>query len=252
MTEPRGTTAVDKAFDLLRIIQAHEETAFGVSEIARTAGLPKSTAFRLLNALERNQAVKREGRYYRLGRMFAPELRMPSSEEAQRVQMALTPALAALFERTRETVQLCMLIDGAVVFLNKLHSHHRVPSPSRIGGHAPAYCTSVGKALLAFDPKATDLVCSRGLERWTPHTICDPDELRTELARVRRTKIGTDDEEYVPGVASVAAPVFSADGRAVASLCVTWPRREGMKPEYERLVLEVATRARRRYVRYAA
>lgn len=86
MTEPTPTpSAVDKAFAVLRAIGTHEESALGLADVARATGLPKSTALRLLRTLERNGALRRDGDHYRLGALFEPELRMPTSEDTQRV-----------------------------------------------------------------------------------------------------------------------------------------------------------------------
>lgn len=241
-------TSVDKALRLLQAVAGHDMAGVGVSELARQAGLPKSTAFRLLAALERNGMVERVGTNYRMGRALSEPQGMPSSPLIDLAQTVLTPFLAHLFERTRQTVYLAVLDGADVVFLNKLHGVHRAPSPSRIGGRAPAHCTSLGKAMLAFDPGATDLVCAGELMAWTPHTLTDPDRLRAHLAGVRERRFGTDDEEYLLGVGSVGAPVLTPDGVPVAALCIAGPVQV-LTAGYEQPLLQVCAQAGKAYGR---
>src|SRR5699024_9524246 len=138
-------------------------TGVGVSELARRADMPKSTACRLLASLQDSGAVERAGSAYRLGPMIRSLGEPPESELHGRLRAVLTPFLATLFELTRQTVHLAVLDGTDVVYLNKLYGHLAVRSPSRIGGRVPAYCTGVGKVLLAFEPELTQQVLSEPL-----------------------------------------------------------------------------------------
>nr|WP_257910541.1 IclR family transcriptional regulator C-terminal domain-containing protein [Janibacter limosus] len=158
------------------------------------------------------------------------------------MQTRLTPFLSVLYEQTRETSQLGVLRDGELLFLNKLHGVHRAHSPSRIGGRAPAHATSLGKVLMAFDRESADRVCASELVAFTDRTITDGEALRVELAKVARTRIGVDDNEYVEGVSSVAGVVTDAAGRPVASLALTGPTTVA-RAGYEQLLLDVCARA---------
>lgn len=216
-------TAVDKALALLRAFGDEVTSGVGVSELARRTELSKSTAFRLLGILERNGAVERAGSNYRLGPMIHD---LPTPESAPEIDMlrdVLTPFLSILYEQSRQTVHLAVLQGTDVVYLNKLHGFHRVPSPSRIGGRVPAYCTGIGKAMLAYDPVLIDQVCSSELPAITPHTITDPDKLRRQLARVKEQGIAFDFEEVRRGLNCVAAPVMSPTHTPVAGLSISGP-----------------------------
>lgn len=243
--------AIEKAIDLLRTVDRHGDTGLGVSELARRCGLAKSTVFRIAGTLEAAGALERVGDRYRSGTLLGDHLGIPDSPVVERVQIAVTPFLATLYERSRQTVQLAVLDGPQVCFVNKLHGLHRVASPSRIGGRAPVHCTSIGKVMLAFAPDPLSEVVARDLPAWTPNTITDPERLYAELAKSRRSRIGTDDEEYVRGVASIASVVTDTDDRTVAALCVTGPRPEIVGAGYERLVLDVCARASRAYRRIA-
>ncbi|KAA0917867.1 IclR family transcriptional regulator [Dietzia sp. ANT_WB102] len=220
MTSPRPSP-VDRAFDILRATAAGN--GLTLSELARETGLAKSTTLRLLAALERNGAVTRIGQRYRLGPLVHELDPIPASPAYERIRRVLTPFLAHLFEATRATVHLATLHRDEVIYLNKLHGPRPIPSPSRIGGGLPAYCTGVGKAMLAFDEDAAERVALGPMVAWTDTTLTSADALAVELAEIRRRRRAVDRAELTPGLYCVAAPVFDdEDGtggsRAVAAL----------------------------------
>ncbi|UUZ45993.2 IclR family transcriptional regulator [Janibacter limosus] len=226
---------------LLAMVDQFGGDGLGVSELARRTDIPKSTVFRLLHTLENSGAVERRGEHYRTGPLSAPT--GPARRPARRQGADATdPLLSVLYEQTRETSQLGVLRDGELLFLNKLHGVHRAHSPSRIGGRAPAHATSLGKVLMAFDRESADRVCASELVAFTDRTITDGEALRVELAKVARTRIGVDDNEYVEGVSSVAGVVTDAAGRPVASLALTGPTTVA-RAGYEQLLLDVCARA---------
>lgn len=248
MTEPPASP-VDRAFEVLRVTAGG--TGMTLSEIARETGLAKSTTLRLLAALDRNDAVTRIGQRYRLGPLVHELDPIPVSPAYERIRRVLTPFLAHLFEATRATVHLATLHGDEVVYLNKLHGPRPIPSPSRIGGGLPAYCTGVGKAMLAFDEDAADRVAQGPLIEWTDTTLTSPDALAVELAEIRRRRRAVDRAELTPGLYCVAAPVFDDDDeehagrtRAVAALSAS-AADESALARLEPLVTRVAAAASR-------
>lgn len=213
--------AVEKAVSLLASFGSQASTGIGVSELARRAELSKSTAFRLLGMLERHGVVEKVGQKYRLGQRLHELGRHVYVPDHDQIRDALIPFLTDLYEMTRETVHLAALHGTDVVYLSKLYGHRQVRSPSRIGGRAPAYCTAVGKVLLAYDHQALEQVLGGELRPLTPHTITDPDRLAAEIAKVRADGVAFDDEEATLGLSCVAVPVIGHGGRAVAALSVS-------------------------------
>lgn len=221
LKESRG--AVDKALSLLRCFTTHNAMGIGLSELARRADLSKTTAHRLLGTLVTNGALERSGDVYRLGPLFFELMTERGRRHSELVSEQLTPYLAALFERTRHTVHLAYLDSNEVVYANKLFSARRVEAPSRIGGRAPAHCTGVGKAMLAFDEGANETVLASGLQRWTPFTITDPKEFRRELAQIRESGVAFDRQENTLGLVCAAAPIFGTRRVPQAALSVSGP-----------------------------
>jgi DNA-binding IclR family transcriptional regulator len=213
--------AVDKAISLLACFGDEASTGVGVSELARRAALSKSTAYRVLTMLERNGVVERVGTSYRLGDQLHRLGRSVYPATLDRVRDLLIPHLAALYERTHETVHLAALHGTDVVYLAKLYGPRPVPCSSRIGGRVPAYCTGVGKAMLAYDAESAAAALAGPLRPRTPRTIVDVDVLAAQLQQIRRQGIAEDDEEAQPGLRCVAVPVLAPGGRPVAALSVS-------------------------------
>jgi DNA-binding IclR family transcriptional regulator len=212
-------TAVDKALCLLGSL-AEQEGEIGVSELARRNRMSKSTAFRLLGILQRNDLVERVGCNYRLGtRLFDIGARVYGPTPLL-VREQLLPHLADLYELTHETVHLAVLHDTRIVYLNKIHGHRPARSPSRIGARLPAYCTAVGKALLAYAHDAAEEAIAEGLSPRTEYTLTDPGRFRAELRRIRQDGIAYDRQEAALGLTCVAVPITDRAGRAVAALSV--------------------------------
>ncbi|SFR38187.1 DNA-binding transcriptional regulator, IclR family [Microbacterium azadirachtae] len=214
-------TAVDKAISVIKSFGKDAHVGLGVSELARRAGLSKSTTFRLLGMLERNGVVERAGTAYRLGRIFQEIGAQLSTPDQDRVRDLLTPYLADLYEATRGTVQLAVLSGEHVVYLNKLEGHQRLRTPSRIGGRMPAYCTAVGKVLLAHNAAAQDATFQMPRHAWTPSTIVGEDALRAELWRVRQSGVAIDRGESLERLTCVAAPVMGPGGEPIAAISVS-------------------------------
>lgn len=232
-------TAVDKAFSILMAFGGDSRGAVGVSELARRTGLSKSTAFRLLSMLERNRVVERVGTSYRVGTLM-DDIGSPAHTSVHNaIRDSLTPFLAELYERTHHTVHLAVLHGTEVVYLNKLYGHRPARSPSRIGGHAPAYATAVGKVLLAWSPESTDQTLDAPLVAWTENTITDGQILLETLEVVRATGVAYDRGESLVGLSCVAAPIMGRVGRPIAAFSISGPTGAIVTEDYEHVLRTV-------------
>jgi DNA-binding IclR family transcriptional regulator len=210
-------TSVDRALALLGAFE--NDDALGVTELARRADLPKSTAHRLLAVLEQQALISRSGREYRLGlKLFELGCRVSASDMSE-LRDAAIPYLADLYESTRQTVHLAILDRGEVVCVLKLHGSSQRPTPLRIGARMPAHCTAVGKALLAFSPPAAIVqVLQKPLRPCTGNTLVRPRVLIEQLKRIRADGIAFDRQETELGLACAAAPIFDKSGRCAGAI----------------------------------
>jgi len=188
-----------------------------LTEIARLAELPISTAHRLASELTARGALDRtEDGSYQVGlplRMIGTRAHSPPNiqERAPRVMEDLAAA-------TRTTVRLGIFEDLEVAYIEKAPGHRPV-TMFNSAATLPAHATALGKALLAFTSTGVvDLVISRGLRAYTPYTLTTPDRFRRALAVTRLTRVAVSRWELDLGVSTVAAPVFGAGGQVMAAL----------------------------------
>lgn len=241
-------SAVDKAVCLMRAFGEDAHVGVGVSELARRSELSKSTTFRLLTTLERNGVVERVGTAYRLGGMFDELSANRLSPLHEMVREVLTPFLADMYEATHLTVQVAVLRGTHVVYLNKLEGHQRLRSPSRIGGRMPAYCTAVGKVLLAADDGALERALTEPRHAWTAHTLTDEASLIDEIGKVRASGVAYDRGEALDSLACIAAPVRGVNNRVLAALSISGDAVGFQALRHERTLRTIAFSASRTMV----
>ncbi|MEB2345537.1 MAG: IclR family transcriptional regulator [Deltaproteobacteria bacterium] len=208
-----ATTSVEKALDVL--FHLHGAGAAGVSEIARALALPKSTTHRLLGSLLRRGLVEQDeqGRYRPGLRLVALGLGVLDREP---VVAAARPQLEAEARATGETLFLAAARGGRVVVLDKVEGTGFLRASPRVGEEVPLPVTATGLLHLAFAPESVARSAS------TPSGFAERQALAREVALARRRGWAQNREEWIPGLAVVAAPVLAA-GRLVAVVALAAP-----------------------------
>jgi DNA-binding IclR family transcriptional regulator len=229
MAKNRLSSVANAARVLKSFSPAHP--TWGVSDLARHLELSSSSVHRLLSTLADEAVLEQDpetGRY-RLGlSVFDMAAAMPTQRT---LHEAVLVSMTELRSRTGETVQVGVLDGRQVVYVERLDSPNTLSVFTELGRRAHAHCTSSGKALLAFAPRAQRERLLRGWElpARTAFTITDTDRLRTDLERVRQRGYAENRQESELNVVSVAAPIRDASGAAVASLSLAGPS-ERMDP----------------------
>jgi DNA-binding IclR family transcriptional regulator len=200
------------------------ERELGVSQLARRLGLGVSTVHRLLATLAEEGLLERgnHGRYrlglqlYELGVTVFPNLDLHE---------AALPVLASLREATGESVQMGVLDQLDVVYVERLEGPRTVRIFRRAGHRLPAHATSTGKVLLAHLPAEILQARLVGWQpaRLTPYTVTDQRVLLDQLGRVAERGWAQNVEESALGGVSVAAPVRDATGCVIAAISVVGP-----------------------------
>ncbi len=216
-------SSVATAVTLLKCF-TDETYELGIGALSRQLGVAKSTVHRLASTLLDAGMLdqNRETGKYRLG-LTLFELgslvrrKMDLYNEAKHY-------LHSLRAQTGKSVNLAVLRDDSLVYLNSLESQSAIRVRSNMGLRMPAHCTAEGKVLLAYAaPETVARVISNGLEHFTPGTIADPEVLQDELRTVRERGYAVDYEEREIGVRAAAMPIFGADGDVVAAIGVAGP-----------------------------
>ena len=215
--------AAAKALELLSVF-SFREPRLSLADLAKRTGIPRATAFRLLSTLEQSGFLAKDHGAYQLGiKCFVLGNIVAGGLD---LRETAHPHLVALRDTTRETTQIAILDHWQVVYLE------RVPSPypsgfmrTRAGAILPAYCTGLGKVLLAYSPPAEveAWAATQKFPALTPHTITSAKRLLKELRVIRERGYGIDDEEREKGVRCLAAAVRNHNGDVVAAVSVAAP-----------------------------
>lgn len=196
------------------------DRALTLSEISQRVGLAKSTVHRLTGQLCAVGWLEKQSGRYRIGLKLLER----GSVALQRTGLreVAYPHMHSLALKTGLTVHLAILDRSEVVYLDRVATT-RLGLPTRVGGREPAYCTALGKAMLAFEDPAGQSSALECTPRRTASTITDPRAMQAALEDVRRTGMAYDREEAYKGLGCVASPIVRGDGRAIGAVSVTGP-----------------------------
>jgi DNA-binding IclR family transcriptional regulator len=241
---PYRVQVLDRALAALEIL-ANREGECSLVDLCKEMKLHKSTVHRLAMVLEQHRLVDKNpdtGRY-RLGlRLFEFGSKAIAALD---LRGRARPYLDRLQRQFGETVFFCILDDGQVFYMEKVESQQSVRTACTVGSRAPAYCTAVGKAMLAElgEPEVGDIIRRWGLKAVTAKTITTPTALRSELKAVRARGYAIDDEEKEDGLRCVSAAVRGHSGKLFAAMSVSGPAFRMTKeriPEVGQAVMRAA------------
>ena len=196
-----------------------------LSELAAAAEQSPATVYRVLITLEGRGMVEFNpteqlwnvgARAFLIGSRF---LRRTNLVERAR------PVLRRLMEATGETANLGMERSGQVLFLSQVETHASIRAFFPPGTLSPMHSSGIGKALLAqlSEARLDEIIGQHGLDRFTPHTLTDLDQLKADLEQTRARGYSIDAEERNEGMRCVASPVFNVYGDVVAGISVSGP-----------------------------
>jgi DNA-binding IclR family transcriptional regulator len=220
--EGPGDGTVGKALDVLDMV-ARAGRPVRFTDLLPDAPYPKATLYRFLQTLTHQGmlAHDEDSGTYALG------VRLVRLAHAAWAQSSLAPlarrhvdSLAAL---TGETVHLAQLDQGQVLYVDKRNALNPVEMFAQAGKVGPAYCTGVGKAMLAhLPPDALEgALLRQTFHGFTPRTLTTRDALLADLAAIRARGFAFDAEEHEPGIICCAVPILSRAGRVMGAISVT-------------------------------
>jgi len=196
----------------------------GVSELSREVGLSRSTTHRYIATLAGLGYLEQDSasRKYRLGpRVLDLGFSAINSMDLREVA---APHLQALSDETGHTVNMAVLDGADIVYIDRCRTSKRgqreIDLNLHVGSRLPAYCTSMGKVLLAYlspEEQRAALKRVRFAQRG-PNTLTEKEELLAELERVRTAGLAVNNEELAYGLRSIAAPVRGPSGDVVAAI----------------------------------
>ena len=217
-----GAGTIGKALDVL-----DQVAAFGrpvrFTDLLVESPFPKATLYRMLQSLTKLGMLSYDPdrQVYMLGIRL---VRLAHAAWAQSSLAAVArPHLDELSRQIGETVHLAQLDHAQVLYVDKRNAARPISMFSEAGKVGPAYCTGIGKAMMAFlnEEELGRVLPQQSFHRFTEHTISNETDLRAELAEIRKCGYAFDREEHETGIICVAMPVLNRRGRVLGGLSVT-------------------------------
>jgi len=222
----KGDDQLKSLVKVVRVLECFSvsDRALTLADICQRTGYPRSTTHRLLASL-RDVGFLEQGKErdrYRLGlKLFEIGNTALSSFDIHRVAAGTVDSLRRL---AGHVVHLAMFDGFRAVVIRRADPNSDNSAPSTFLEHAPAHCTSVGKAILAWQSdEVVERLIAAGLEKFTADTISDPDALRTELADIRERGYAIDEGEHRPGLRCIGAPIRNFQGQVIAGISISGP-----------------------------
>lgn len=232
-----GDGTVGKALDILDVVAAAGRP-MRFTEMLATSPYPKATLYRFLQTLTHQGMLS----YDPDRQTYALGVRLVRLAHAAWKQSSLAPLarqhIDALSSELHETIHLAQLDQGQVLYVDKRNAERPIEMFSNAGKVGPAYCTGVGKAMMAYLPEDA---LERALQqqsffKFTAGTLDTRESLLAELAAIRARGYAFDREEHEPGIICIAAPILTGSGRIEGALSVTSTTTRLSLSDLERLV----------------
>ena len=217
-----GVQSVDRALLIIETL-AEDDEGYRLTDLAVRTGLSPSTVHRLLATLEKRRFVQfdRDESMWHIG---AQSFAVGSTFVRRRnfVTQAL-PYLRKLRDQTRETANLAVVDDGAMVVLTRVESREIMRSVTKVGGRVPMVASGLGKALLSTysEEDVFAIIQREGMPRLTSKSIVRAGELCKSLQDIRRQGYSVDDEEALIGLRCVSAVVYDDCSEPLAAISVS-------------------------------
>jgi DNA-binding IclR family transcriptional regulator len=213
---------VERALDVLDAFD-DGSGALSLTELSVRISLPVSSLFRLLVTLEQRGFLIQDtdGTYQPSPRVLFGRVR----ERADRLRERLQPTLQGLAREFNETASLAYRFGDIVQVLDTVESFHEIRATNRVGRVLPPHCSSMGKAITAFQtPEQRDRILeSYGLIRRTARTVVDRQAIETDFELIRQRGYAMDRGEAMEGGVCLGAPILLGQGAAIAAISVSIP-----------------------------
>ena len=216
-----NTGVADKLFSVLEYLALSQEPS-GPTELAGALNMSKATVYRLLKVMTaRGYAEKNEKGLYTAG----PKLIEIASYQINNLELQVIakPYLSMLYSELNLAAHLGALDGTDIVYIAKIDAHPTGPNFAQVGYRSPAYCSSIGKCLLASlsGDEMDEILYSCKFHKYTERTITNIYQLKEHLRLVRSQGWAMDNEEYIPGFRCVGAPIYDFRGDVQACLSVS-------------------------------
>jgi IclR family acetate operon transcriptional repressor len=215
--------AVERALDVL-LCFSQDTPELSMTQIAAMIKINKSTVHRLLGTLEKKRFVQRDA----VTGIYEPGIRLLQMAyltlQQNNLRRLALPIMRRLCEKHHENVNLAVLDDIDVVYVDVVESPLHVKLAASAGQRLPAFCTASGKAILAFLPEdKVKEILKKGVKSYTQNTIISQEKYFESMRKSREQGFALSEQEFEDGIDAVAAPILDQHGLPIGSLSIAGP-----------------------------
>lgn len=214
--------SLEKGIRILELLAKHGELS--VSETARLMDTNRAGSHRFISTLKDLGYVEKNdtNKYQPTLKIMKLATKVANRFEIRRIARPFMHKLSIIY---KETINLGFFKHQEIIHIDKIDSLEVLRMDSALGDIAPAYCTGLGKSILAFLPshELEHYLEHIELKPFSPNTIIDKDELLTELSRVRQNRCAIDDEEMSIGLRCIATPIFDHNSYPAYAMSISGP-----------------------------
>lgn len=214
--------SLEKGIRILELLAQHGELS--VSEAAKLMDTNRAGSHRFISTLKDLGYVEQNAnnKYQPTLKIMKLATKVANRFEIRRIAKPYMHRLSMMF---KETINLGFFKNNEIIHIDKIDCLEVLRMDSALGDKAPAYCTGLGKAILAFLPEheLAHYIENTDFRKLAPNTITDKDEFRAELERVRQNGYAIDDEEMSIGLSCIAVPIFDHNTYPAYALSISGP-----------------------------
>lgn len=215
--------SLEKGIKILELLAEHGELS--VTETARLMNTNRAGSHRFISTLKDLGYVEKNNsnnKYQPTLKTMTLAMKVANRFEIRRMAKPYMHKLSMLY---KETINLGLLKNSEIIHLDKIDSLEVLRMDSALGDKAPAYCTGLGKSILAFLPEheLEHYLETVEFQPLAPNTITDKKDFLKELSRVRQNRYAVDDEEMTIGLRCIAAPIFDHNRYPAYSISISGP-----------------------------
>lgn len=224
LEKSNNVKSILKAYLIMEELDIAGELSLG--DLSKRLSMDKATVHRIINTIKDagyiNQNIDNK-KYYNSLKLLAMGNR---AMEKTGVKHIARPYIEELAEKTGETINLGVIVDSNVIYIDKIESNSTIKVGLGIGTTVPSYCSGLGKVMLAFMPEPELEVILKNItyEKFTENTINNEENFLKALSIVKDKGFSFDDEEYVIGLICFGAPIFDYHGSPIAAISVSCPK----------------------------
>lgn len=240
-----GVKSITKAFAILEELNNAEELS--ISELSTALDMDKTTVHRIVNTIKDTGFVTQNPitkKYSNTMKFYTYGKNVLKKNELGDIAR---PYIRQIAQLTGETVNLGIMVDNQVIYIDRAQSESGVQVATTTGRSIPMYCTGMGKAIMAYltEEEVDRLLAQTELIPYTVNTAVTPSDIHEKLEEVRKRQIAIDHEEFEVGLIAFGAPIFNADGHPIAAISISCPSlRYDQKKQgafFEKLLRDAAT-----------